>query len=244
MIELYKGDCLEVMDRLIADGVKVDAVITSPPYNAKKEYEKELSLSEYKKFAEKWVGKIEKLLSDNGVFWLNVGYMKLDRNETLPLTYLYHEICNLPMVQEIVWHYGGGMSYKLRYTHRTERWQWYAKNPNTCIFNLDEVRDLSLNKTNDKRNHKLGKNPTDYWHFDRVNSGTGKVKEKTEHPCQFSEKMVTRIVKANTNENQIVLDPFMGSGTTGVVCKKLNRNFIGIELDDKYFEIAEGRMNE
>ena len=67
---------------------------------------------------------------------------------------------------------------------------------------------------------------------------------KTKHPAVFPLELPLRHIKSWSNENDIVLDPFMGSGTTGVACKELNRNFIGIELDDKYFEIAKNRIDE
>lgn len=214
----------------------VDLIVTSPPYNAGKEYEKELSVAEYEAFARDWTHHIPRILKSNGSFWLNVGYTKTGNNTTLPLTYLYFPIIEMPFVQEIVWHYEGGMPYKKRFTHRTERWMWFSNNPDTMTFNLDAVRDMSLNRTNDKRNNPLGKNPTDYWFFDRVVSGTGKVKEKTNHPCQFPEKMIERIVKACSNVGELILDPFMGSGTTARVAKRLGRNYLGFEKDFRYQE--------
>lgn len=238
--KIYNMDCIEGI-KLLDDG-SVDLIVTSPPYNAKKEYEDELTLEEYRKFASEWVKECIRVLKPNGSFWLNVGYTKLGKNETMPLTYLYYPLINIPLIQEIVWHYEGGMSYKKRFTHRTERWMWFSKNPDKLTFNLDDVRDITLNRTIDKRNHPLGKNPTDYWYFDRVVSGTGKVSEKTAHPCQFPEKMIERIIKACSNESEIILDPFMGSGTTAFVSKKLNRNYIGFELNEEYIEIANKRL--
>lgn len=240
LADLRLGDCLDVM-RDIPSG-SIDLIVTSPPYNAGKEYEKASSLSEYRDFARKWTREIPRLLSEQGSFWLNVGYTKTGENTTLPLTYLYYPLIDLPFVQEIVWHYEGGMAYKKRFAHRTERWMWFSKNPNGMTFNLDDVRDMSLNRTVDKRNHPLGKNPTDYWYFDRVVSGTGKVKEKTDHPCQFPKKMIDRIVRACSRKGDTVLDPFMGSGTTGEVSVDNGRMFVGIENDPKYFEIAKHRV--
>ena len=186
----------------------------------------------------------KRILKPNGSFWLNVGYMKVDKNATLPLTYLYYDVVEIPLIQEIVWHYEGGMSYKKRFTHRTERWQWYCKNPNDVVFNLDDVRDITLNRTIDKRNHPLGKNPTDYWYFDRIVSGTGKCSEKTEHPCQFPEVMIDRIIKACSNKGDLIVDTFMGSGTVGASAKKLDRNYIGFELSKEYCKIAENRIEK
>ena len=217
--------------------------MTSPPYRAGKEYETQSTLEEYRRFAEKWVSEIPRLLSDRGSFWLNVGYTKLGKNETLPLTYLYYPLVKLKLIQEIVWHYEGGMSYKKRFTHRTERWMWFAKNPDDVIFNLDAIRDVSSNLTKDKRNNPLGRNPTDYWYFNRVVGGRS-CREKVAHPCQFPEKMIERIILACTNEGDLVVDPFVGSGTTAVVSNKLGRKCIGIERNPKYVEIAKLRLGE
>ena len=227
-------DCIKGMSEM--ESGSVDLVVTSPPYNAGKEYEKELSIVEYENFARDWTQHIRRILTNKGSFWLNVGYTKTGNNTTLPLTYLYFPIVEMPFVQEIVWHYEGGMPYKKRFTHRTERWMWFSNNPHSMTFNLDMVRDISLNRTDDKRNNPLGKNPTDYWFFDRVVSGTGKVAEKTNHPCQFPEKMIERIIKACSNPNELVLDPFMGSGTTARVAKRLGRHYIGFEKDFRYQE--------
>ena len=218
---------------------KFQLIITSPPYNAKKIYENNLLLDEYKTFARSWIDAACDLLSENGSLWLNVGYMKVGSNRTIPLTYLYYEICKLPFVQEIVWHFEGGMSYKKRFTHRTERWMWFAKNPDKVKFNLDSIR--SYCKKKDARNNPLGKNPTDYWYFDRV---TNNNKQKTEHPCQFPTAMISRIIRACSDAGDVVLDPFMGSGSVGVSCVENNRSFVGIEISKRYCKIAKERLDK
>ena len=68
--------------------------------------------------------------------------------------------------------------------------------------------------------------------------------ERTEHPTQKPLKLMCDLIKIHSNESDLILDPFMGSGTTGVACRNLNRNFIGIELDEKYFTIASERINK
>jgi DNA modification methylase len=68
-------------------------------------------------------------------------------------------------------------------------------------------------------------------------------KQRTKHPTQKPLNIITELIKRHTNENDLVLDPFMGSGTTGVACKNLNRDFIGVEKDKKYFKIAKERIN-
>ena len=245
--KIYNEDCLKGMSKIPNESI--DLIVTSPPYNAGKKYENKLSVQEYKDFAKQWTEQTIRILKPNGSLWINLGYMKMGENETLPLTYLYYDVINIPLIQEIVWHYEGGMSYKKRFTHRTERWQWYSKNPNNVVFNLDDIRDMSLNKTQDKRNNPLGKNPTDYWYFDRVVSGTGKVIDKTNHPCQFPIEMINRIIKACSSLGNIVLDPFIGSGTTAISCKQLDRNYIGFEWcptipHDYYYQTAKERIEK
>jgi adenine-specific DNA-methyltransferase len=232
--KLILGDSIQELKNI--EDNSIDLIITSPPYNAEKEYEGKHDLEQYKKFAEDWTADISRILKDTGSLWLNVGYTKTSDKTTLPLTYLYFPLIDIPFIQEIIWHYEGGMNYKHRFTHRTERWMWFAKNENDYIFNLDDIRDMSLNRTVDKRNNPLGKNPTDYWYFDRIVSGTGRVAEKRNHPCQFPEKMIERIIKACSNEGATILDPFAGSGTVGFVSKRLNRSYILIEKEEKYFK--------
>jgi adenine-specific DNA-methyltransferase len=230
---IINGDCILVMPKLSGP---FDLIVTSPPYDAEKGYEGKRDFAAYVDFAHVWTAQIPRLLAPHGSFWLNVGYTKVGANETLPLTYLYHAArpAQLRLIQEVVWHYEGGMSYKRRFTHRTERWMWFALNPDAVHFDLDAVRDMLLNRTQDKRNNPLGKNPSDYWYFDRVVNGTGRVAEKTDHPCQFPEKMIERIVKACCPVGGKILDPFAGSGTVGRVAARMGRSATLIERNATY----------
>lgn len=78
--------------------------------------------------------------------------------------------------------------------------------------------------------------------FDKPLSGVCGGKEKTKHPTQKPISIMSELVQTMTNENDIILGPFMGSGTIGVVCQQLNRKFIGIELNEKYFTNAKNRL--
>jgi adenine-specific DNA-methyltransferase len=230
---LIIGDCSNVMATLTK---QFNLIVTSPPYDAEKQYEGPRDLTTYRARATEWMAQIPRLLKPDGSFWLNLGYTKLGRNETLPLTYLYHEVkpSDLHLIQEIVWHYEGGMSYKKRFSHRTERWMWFALDPDRVFFDLDAVRDPAANRTTDNRNNPRGKNPTDYWYFDRVTGGNGQGPEKTAHPCQFPEPMIERIIRACCPEGGAILDPFAGSGTTGRVAARLGRHATLIERDPRY----------
>jgi adenine-specific DNA-methyltransferase len=232
---IHIGNCVEIMPCL---DTRFDLIITSPPYDAEKAYEGKRDFPAYEQFARRWMAEIPRLLTTTGSFWLNVGYTKLDENETLPLSYVYYDVrpSELRLIQEIVWHYEGGMSYKRRFAHRTERWLWFSLDPSNVFFDLDAVRDPTLNRTQDPRNNPAGKNPTDYWYFDRVVGGRGKNAEKTAHPCQFPEAMIERVMKSCSKTNGKVLDPFAGSGTVGRVASRLGRHATLIEMNPDYLK--------
>lgn len=123
------------------------------------------------------------------------------------------------------------------------------KNQDKYTFNLDEVRDPNVKYPNQKKNGKIkvnlkGKNPTDVWQFPKVTSGKNRAsKERTPHPAQFPVAVVDRIIKSASNLNEIVLDPFMGSGTTAIVALGLQRQVIGFEIRADYCEIAANRID-
>ena len=232
------GDNLVKM--LAMEDAFFDLLITSPPYRAGKNYstyDDVQTLDEYRAFARKWMAQAVRLVRKQGSVWINLGYTKLGENETLPLTYLYHAIASelgLKLVQEVVWHFEGGMSYKRRFSHRTERWLWLTLDPDNVYFDLDAVRDPRLNRTKDKRNNPKGKNPTDYWYFDRVAGGAAKTGAKMNHPCQFPVPMIERIIKACSPVGGEVLDPFGGVGSTAVAAARTKRSSVLIDIDENY----------
>ena len=249
--EAVQADCITHMKSM--DAESVDLICTSPPYKAEKSYESWASFEDYEDFADQWVEQAARVLTPTGTMMLNVGYTKIGKNETLPLTYLYHRLAykhGLKLVQEIVWRYYGGMAYKLRYTHRTERLMWLTKDPDNCTFNLDDVRVKEWQKDGVKlsspppRCNPLGKNPTDVWEYKHVRYNTKKWRigqGKVKHPAMFPPPMIERIIKAHSNEGDLVFDPFLGTGTTCVVAKELGRNSLGCELLDEYLEICKVR---
>lgn len=252
--EAVKADCITYMKGM--DSESVDLICTSPPYKAEKSYESWASFEDYEDFADQWVEQAARVLTPTGTMMLNVGYTKIGRNETLPLTYLYHRLAyknGLKLVQEIVWRYYGGMAYKMRYTHRTERIMWLTKDPENCTFNLDDVRVQEwanwkkeemppLEWLRKQRYNPNGCNPTDFWEYKHVRFNTKKWRVgqegKVKHPAMFPPPMIERIIKAHSNEGDLVFDPFLGTGTTCIVAKELGRNSLGCELLDEYLEIC------
>jgi len=244
---LYNLDCLDAM-RCINSNF-VDLTITSPPYNIGKEYEHLLPLEEYLGWCQLWINEIYRITNDIGALWLNLGYLEIpNKANAIPIPYLLWDRTPFYLIQEVVWNYAAGLHTKRMFCPRNEKFLWYAKSPEKYTFNLDEVRDKDVKYPNQKKNGKLkcnplGKNPSDVWQFPKVTSGQHRSsKERTPHPAQFPLAVIDRIIKAASNSNDIVLDPFMGSGTTAVAALLNGRRVLGFEISEKYCDIAKQRI--
>ena len=246
---IYNMDCLEAIKLLPEELVAL--TVTSPPYNIGKEYEKLLLLDEYLNWCEQWIGEVYRVTVDRGAFWLNLGYLSMrDRAKAIPISYLLWDKVPFYLIQEVVWNYGAGVAGSKFFSPRNEKFLWYVKNQDKYTFNLDEVRDPNVKYPNQKKNGKIkvnlkGKNPTDVWQFPKVTSGKNRAsKERTPHPAQFPVAVVDRIIKSASNFNDIVLDPFMGSGTTAIVALGLQRQVIGFEIRTDYCDIVANRVDD
>lgn len=246
-VAIFQGDCLDLMRQLPAE--VVDLTVTSPPYNIGKEYESVLSLTQYLDWCEAWIAEIHRLTKSNGAFWLNLGYLEvLDKGRAVPIPYLLWDRTPFYLIQEVVWNYGAGVACRSMFSPRNEKFLWYVKNAMSYCFNLDDVRDPDVKYPNQKKNGKLkcnplGKNPTDVWQFPKVTSGKDRSSdERTPHPAQFPVAVIDRIIKCSSNEGDVILDPFMGSGTTAETALRNGRKVIGFEIDPSYVEIAGRRI--
>lgn len=233
-IKLYKGDCLEIMDDLIADNIVCDVIITDPPYGTTK-----CSWDSVIPFDKMWE-RLNKLIKPNGAIVLfgsepfssalrmsNIKNYKYDWiwGKSNPLGFLNVKKQPLRNYENISIFYKYQCFYNPQMTKgkayiKNHNWQSsvYGKYNNVITINNGERYPKSILKfTRDK---------------DRY------------HPTQKPVKLMEYLVKTYTNKNELVLDFTMGSGTAGVACKKLERDFIGIEKDDKYFKIAEDRINK
>jgi adenine-specific DNA-methyltransferase len=158
------------------------------------------------------------------------------------------------LVQEVVWNYGAGVAARRMFSPRNEKYMWYVKSAADYTFNLDSVRDQDVKYPNQKKNGRLrvnplGKNPTDVWQIPKVTTGQGMTgqrasKERTAHPAQFPEAVIDRIVKACSNPGDIILDPFVGSGTTAQVALANGRIVVGLEINRDYVRMAASRLNK
>ncbi len=246
---IFHGDCKELMKEIPKEFVTL--IVTSPPYNIGKEYEKIMSLDDYVKWHQEIINKCHKILAENGSICWEVGNY-INKGEIIPLdTLLYPIFKNLGMKlrNRIVWHFRHGLHAKKRLSGRYETVLWFTKSDN-YIFNLDDIRVPQLypkkkaykgpNKGK-VSSHPLGKNPGDVWDISNVHAN---IPEKTLHPAQYPEALIERIILATTKRDDWVFDPFLGSGTTAVVALRLGRRVIGAETKKKYIDVTWGRLKK
>ena len=245
---IYNMDCETGIDR-IKDLLCINATITSPPYNIGKEYESVIDNEKYIDWLKRIFGLCSDATTSNGALLLNIGYFKIEGiGHSVPISYLIWNKINMFFQQEIVWNYGAGVSAKNYLSPRNEKILWYVKDKDNYTFNLDEIRDPDVKYPNQKKNGKLrcntiGKNPSDVWQIAKVTSGANRSSvERTDHPAQFPVDLIDRLVKGFTNKNEIILEPFIGSGTVAEVAIKNNRYYLGFEISERYCEICAKRI--
>ena len=242
-------DNLEFMAEL-QDG-QIKLVVTSPPYNLGKEYEKKTSLGNYLEAQERVVSECVRVLHPQGsICWQTGNYVH--NGEIVPLDSVLYPVFlkhGLKLRNRIVWHFGHGLHSTNRLSGRYETINWWTKGDD-YTWNLDPIRVPA--KYPGKRHFKgpnigklsgnpNGKNPSDVWEFPNVKSNHP---EKTIHPCQFPVELVERLVLSMTNEDDTVLDPYMGVGSSLVAALMHGRNAYGCDVEPEYVEIAQQRIRQ
>lgn len=232
----------------------VNLVVTSPPYNINIQYGNKTSKGQivsskgikykdnldedaYRELLKSVFDECQKKLTDDGSIWINIKN-RVNDGIIIPPFWIMDYFKDMYLKNIIIWNFDWGGSTNKRFAPRYEYVFWFVKNKKKYTFNLDDVKIPALNYRPDRYKSQL-KNPTDVW---RISMVSGNFEERTEHPAQYPEKLIERIILAGTNENDVVLDPFMGSGTTAVVAKKLNRRYLGYETVPEYCNIAENRL--
>lgn len=246
---IYNFDSLEKIPQIPKESINL--ILTSPPYNIGKSYESIMPVSEYVDWCSKWMNSLYEVVSQNGAFLLNLGYLEVpNQGKAVPISYLLWDKTPFYMQQEIVWHYEAGVASKKYLSPRNEKFIWYVKEPKKYTFNLDAIRDPNVKYPNQKKNGKLrcnplGKNPGDVWCFPKVTSGEKRSsKERTSHPAQFPISVIEKFILGMSNTGEIVFDPFLGSGSTCVAALKNGRKVIGFEISKEYCEIAKQRIED
>ena len=223
-MKLINDDCLKVLPTL--EESSVDLIITSPPYNLgnnhhtgnkqHKAYNDNLPEAEYQEQQLQFLNECFKVLKETGSLIYNHKNRIRKGRQLSPYEWIFKS--NFVVKQEIVWVNRSQNFDKMRFYPFTERLYWLTKKPETKLFNAINHYDVF-----DWKEWKP--------------EGT-----KGKHKRAFPIKMVEDILKCFPDA-KVVFDPYMGSGTTGVAAKNLNREFIGIELDKTYFDMASERID-
>lgn len=233
----------------------IDLIVTSPPYNIdikygnktvkgkaveskSKKYEDNLSEDEYRNLLRKVFNECKRVLKDDGSIWINIKN-RYNKGSIITPFWLEEFFKDMYLKNLIIWNFDWGGSTNKRFAPRYEFVYWYTKSNDNYRFNLDDVKIPALNYRPDRYKSQM-KNPSDVWKIPMV---SGNFIERTGHPAQYPERLIERIVLAGTDKGDIVLDPFMGSGTSAVVAKKLGRNYLGYEIVPEYIEMANTRLN-
>jgi len=246
---LVNGDCLEAIQ--VLEDESIDLTLTSPPYCIGKAYDVHTTIEGFVESNREIIRQVYKKTKPGGSICWQVGH-HVRKGEIIPLDFvvyeLFRELCPTAKLRNrIIWSFGHGANCINRFSGRHETILWFSKGSD-YFFDLDAVRVPQ--KYPGKKHYKgarkgeyscnpLGKNPGDVWEIPNVKAGHV---EKTGHPCQFPVGLAQRIVRSMCPKNGVVLDPFMGSGSTGAACMLEDRNFVGFELDKEYFGIAQDRI--
>lgn len=258
MIQLYNGDCLELMKQ-IPDG-SVDLTVTSPPYDNLRTYNGNIDQWNFDKFKE--IAKQLYRVTANGgvVVWIVAdATIKGSETGTSFRQALYFMDCGFNLHDTMVW-YKGSCPFpdKTRYYQSFEYMFVFGKGKlNVSNLIEDRKNKWSGTKAHGTERRKDGKTVPlsavklknnrvvkDYGARFNVWEISPERNNKTSHPAVFPEQLAKDHIISWSNEGDVVLDCFMGSGTTGKMAVLNNRNFIGIELDKGYFDIAEKRIKE
>lgn len=220
MYKLYNGDCLEVMDKLIEEGIKVDCIITDPPYLINYRCNRRIATDKFDNILNdkdnysliiKSIEKAYKILNDNSSIymfcsWHNVDFFKKEFEKKFKLKNI------------IVWNKNNHGTGDLKGSYAPKHEFILYGHKGRCLNKSKRIADvIDCKKVNSK---------------DMAHS--------TEKPIE----LLSKFINMSTYENNLILDCFMGSGSTGVACANTGRKFIGIELDNNYFDIASKRIEE
>ncbi len=216
-------------------------MITSPPYNVSKEYDDNLSLDEYLRLLEKIFRETFRVLVNGGRACINVA--NIGRKPYIPLSdYISKMMIDIGyyMRGEIIWNKGAGAGVSMAWGS----WQ-SASNPvlrdtheYILVFSKGSYSRNRKDKENTIKKEQFMEWTKSIWTFNPESA------KKVGHPAPFPEELPYRLIQLYSFKNDIILDPFMGSGTTGLVALKCDRKYIGYDINNEYLSIAEERINK
>lgn len=239
--KIIQGDCLELL-KIVPDN-SVNVVFADPPFNLKKKYKSyqdSLEFKEYLDWCKSWIAEIVRVVKPTGSIFLHnipkwLTFYSAMLNETANFKHwISWDAPTSPMGKSLQpAHYGilfytknrkGNKFYEIRHPHKRDRKTGYL------------LKDYGGKKDG---LHPFGPLVSDVWtDIHRIKHN----KFRDEHPCQLPLHLLERIILMTTDEKDTVLDPFLGTGTTAIAAKKLNRNYIGFELDRLYVDISKKKL--
>lgn len=240
------GDTFAVCPLLPKESV--DLIIADPPYNLTKSFNgskfTKRKTADYEEYTRQWLSAVYPLLKPAGSI-----YVCCDWKTSLIIGQVLGEYFKIR--NRITWQREKGRGAKANWKNALED-IWYATKSDTYTFNLEAVKIRKKviapyrvdGKPKDWTEAENGNYrdtcPSNFW--DDITIPFWSMRENTAHPTQKSEKMIAKIMLASSNPGDIIFDPFLGSGTSSVVAKKLNRHYLGIELEEQYCLWAEQRL--
>lgn len=232
-IELHLGNCIELLKNIPTGSV--NQIFADPPYNLsgtnfqtvkngkfvtcdKGEWD---IIQDFDAFNEAWIKECIRVLADDGTIWIS-GTLHNHSSVGMVLKKL-----NLWVINDVIWfkRNAAPLLSKNRLAPSTEL-IWVASKSKKYYFDYETAKMING-----------GKQMRNLWEINAE-------RHKTSHPTEKPETLLERIILLGSKEGDTILDPFLGSGTTGAVAKRLKRNFIGFEISQEYFEIAQNRINE
>ncbi len=242
------GDTFQILPQLPKSFV--DLLIVDPPYNLSKNYDGKkfnaLDDKKYEEYTENWISLIKPLLKESASI-----YICCDWKSSLIIGQVLKK--HFYIKNRITWQREKGRGALNNWKNGLED-IWFATNSENYTFNLEAVkirkkviapyREAGTPKDWEKTPEGNFRNtcPSNFW--DDISIPYWSMPENTAHPTQKPEKLIAKLILASSNENDIILDPFLGSGTTSVVCKKLNRRYVGIEQNQRYCIWCEKRLHK
>jgi adenine-specific DNA-methyltransferase len=244
---LFAGDCMNLLHGIPDDSVRL--IVTSPPYNLGKSYERKGDFDKYLAWQDEVIAECIRVLHPQGSLCWQVGNY-VHEGEIVPLDialYPSFKRRGMKMRNRIIWHFEHGLHCTRRLSGRHETIMWFTKSDD-YLFNLDAIRvpqkypgkkHFKGPKAGQYSCNPLGKNPGDVWVIPNVKNNHV---EKTIHPCQFPIELVERLVLSMTESGDWVLDPFAGVGSALAAAVRHGRRAAGAELDKEYVAIAKERL--